>query len=298
MKIPVDILKLYPVLTCSFFLFTCISSFGQGNDIKPGADVADQTVFSGSVPANISMKKYKGSIIKWQRATDVKFTSPTDIADTADVLTGSVIGPLTTDTYFRAVLRSDSSFETSELVAVNVNELPAKLTYFTQNCDGRNVLLEWATSAELNNHHFLVERSTDAVSWYPIKTIAGAFNSQAVINYSFTDSTAKARNNFYRLKTVDIKGRSVLSDIVNSYCGNVEVNFIISPNPGKDQFVISNLPANGMLRITDNKGRAVWPVKVYGGSSYSFNLGNASQGIYYLTVYYNGQTFTKQFIKE
>ena len=59
MKIPVDILKLNPALTCSFLLFICISSFGQGNDIKAGADGTDQTVFSGSVPDNISMKKYK-----------------------------------------------------------------------------------------------------------------------------------------------------------------------------------------------------------------------------------------------
>jgi hypothetical protein len=298
MKFPIYIPKLYPAVICSFFLLICLSTFSQGNDIKEGAVVADQTVFSGSVPGNISMKKYKGSIIKWQRSTDINFTSPTDIADTGDVLTGTVIGPLTTDTYFRAVVRSDSSFHTTAPIAVNVEDLPAKLDFFTQNCNGKNVLLEWATSAEINNHHFIVERSTDAVSWYPIKTIGGSSNSHSVINYSFTDSTAKGRNNFYRLKSVDVKGQPFLSDIVNSYCGNAEVNFIISPNPGKDQFVISNLPANGMLRVTDNKGLAVWPVKVYGGSSYSFNLGNVRPGIYYLTVYYNGQTFTKQFIKE
>lgn len=292
--------KLCNAIFCSLLLFIAASSFAQVNDKTANTDMADQTVFSGSVPANIILKKYSGAIVKWQRATDINFTSPADISDTSHVLKGSRIGPLTTDTYFRAVLRSDSSFQTSESVTINVEALPAKLSFFSYKCDDNNVLLEWATSGELNNHHFLLERSTDAVSWYPIKTIPGALNSNTTINYSFTDSTARGRNNFYRLKQVDLKGRSILSDIVNSYCGNPTLTsgFIISPNPGKDQFVISNLPANGMLRITDNKGRAVWPVKVYGGSSYSVNLGKFSNGIYYLTVYHNGQTLTKQFIKE
>ena len=66
-----------------------------------------QTICSGSTPSDIVLNGNNGSVVKWQRSTDVAFTmNLSDIASTASVLPGAMMGSLTTSTYFRAVVQS------------------------------------------------------------------------------------------------------------------------------------------------------------------------------------------------
>lgn len=71
---------------------------------------ADQTICAGSLPVNLvatGIGINGKEIIKWQKAYDAAFTASTDIESTATILTGTAIGMLTQNTYFRAVYESN-----------------------------------------------------------------------------------------------------------------------------------------------------------------------------------------------
>jgi hypothetical protein len=91
-----------------------------------GAVLSNQSLCSGSQPSDLSLSGNIGTVIKWQKATDSAFTSPIDIANTNTSLTGSVIGNLTTTTYFRAIAQNgncssaDSNYATITVLDVTV----------------------------------------------------------------------------------------------------------------------------------------------------------------------------------
>ena len=76
-----------------------------------GTSASDQTLCSGTLPANITLSGQTGNIVKWQKSSDFAFTLPIDIAVTSTPLTGSDIGVLTSTTYFRAVVKSGTCLD-------------------------------------------------------------------------------------------------------------------------------------------------------------------------------------------
>lgn len=88
-----------------------------------GTVSADQTICSGTQPADISVSGYTGSVIKWESSVDAAFTSPTDIFVTSTTLSGATIGALTQDTYLRAVVQNGScDIAESSAVLITVND--------------------------------------------------------------------------------------------------------------------------------------------------------------------------------
>ena len=97
-----------------------------------------------------------------------------------------------------------------------------------------HVLLEWKTTAEVNNAWFFVERSADGVAFKVIdsvRTLALNGNSSAPLLYHYVDQQPVQGNNHYRLRQVSLNA-------LISYSNSVQVNFVISnwflqvyPNP-------------------------------------------------------------------
>ncbi|MGL2966866.1 beta strand repeat-containing protein [Flavobacterium sp. XGLA_31] len=99
----------------------------------------DQTICSGTQPADLNLSGHTGSVIKWESSLDAGFTSPTDIFVTSATLTGATIGTLTQDTYFRAVVQNGScDTAESDSVLISVDEAPVggSVTGGTAICAG------------------------------------------------------------------------------------------------------------------------------------------------------------------
>ena len=94
--------------------------------------------------------------------------------------------------------------------------LPIELIYFNgeQKSCKQNVLT-WATATEINNDHFEVERSSDAINFKTIKEIPGAMNSLETKKYVYVDSNPESGINYYRLKQVDLDGTYKYAPIVD-----------------------------------------------------------------------------------
>ena len=123
--------------------------------------------------------------------------------------------------------------------------LPVDLVDFTASRVDSSVLLNWVTASERNNDRFEVERSPDGKSFLKLGTVRAAGNSATRIPYSFEDGHPEPGINFYRLKQVDLDGRSAYSRVESvDFGGRYENDFAVFPNPARDHFSIRLGPAN------------------------------------------------------
>ncbi|HEX6333493.1 MAG TPA: T9SS type A sorting domain-containing protein [Flavisolibacter sp.] len=91
--------------------------------------------------------------------------------------------------------------------------LPVKFASFTVARRNQDVLVQWSTSQEVNARAFEVERSLDGNTWVKASEIAAAGNSITMKYYSYTDKNITAAVVYYRIRQVDIDGRSTYTSI-------------------------------------------------------------------------------------
>jgi hypothetical protein len=130
--------------------------------------------------------------------------------------------------------------------------LPVTLAKFEGEHTSEGNLLLWETSSEVNNDHFVVERSRDARKFDEIAKVAGVGTSAIRNAYSFTDSHYEKGINYYRLKQVDMDGSFAYSRMIAIESGGMkEVKYF--PNPVQSLLSIE-LPDTEMTE---------WHVKVF-----------------------------------
>jgi len=97
--------------------------------------------------------------------------------------------------------------------------LPVTLLYFKVYCVGKYVALKWETASEINCDYYLVERSTDGISWESVAYIQGAGNSNEVSTYSWVDNyDSNGAALYYRLTQFDYNGDKEILGIQSIIC--------------------------------------------------------------------------------
>lgn len=100
-------------------------------------------------------------------------------------------------------------------VSISGSILPVSLSAFTGRQKEDQIELSWTTVTELNNDHFMVERSGNGIDFLPIGQVPGAGNSQVEQQYHFRDKAPLFQNNYYRLRQVDIDGTEEVHPIIH-----------------------------------------------------------------------------------
>ena len=150
--------------------------------------------------------------------------------------TPSVTTNYTVTATFNGMINGDGIFQTcpftqSKLVTVDENcVLPIYLSSFTGEAEGNTNHLYWVTELEINSSHFEIERSNDAIDFYPI----GRANANETNPYEFIDEVPLIGDNYYRLKMVDLDGSYSYSKIINIKTELNKLNFMLFPNPIND----------------------------------------------------------------
>lgn len=134
--------------------------------------------------------------------------------------------------------------------------LPVQWSSFTATKMNNNVLLKWITASEINNAGFKVERSIGQNIWDSIgyvKAQSNHGNSSYEIDYHFVDENPKNGVNYYRLKQIDLDGKSTASLIrsVQFADGIISKTIKVYPNPAKNYILVENV-AVGDCRILRN----------------------------------------------
>jgi len=134
-------------------------------------------------------------------------------------------------------------------IANGAATLPVKLTSFSAFLNNNSTIdLNWTTASEINVSHFIVEKSTDGVNFKEAGLVFAYGNATDKANYSLSDNIASNQTKviYYRLRSVDIDGKSQISETriirIGSKTDNA-VTILTYPNPVSNELRIT-IPAN------------------------------------------------------
>lgn len=138
----------------------------------------------------------------------------------------------TTNVTFTALTANTATFANRFRIVFRSNTaLSLSFINLQANAKNNGVEVNWTTTNEVDINSFVVERSSDAIS----------FNSQASIiaknasenNYSFFDSNIKSGLWYYRIKIIQKDGTTKYTNIVAINLNNKNNDFVVFPNPIK-----------------------------------------------------------------
>lgn len=199
----------------------------------------------------------------------------------------------------RAVTYLDD-FEYSDFLPAPV--LPVSLTSFAAQKQTTAVLLKWSTAFEANNSHFLVQKSTDGITFNNIAQITGGGNSNRPLNYYYTDKNPISGINYYRLNQVDFDGKATLTDPIAVDMGFSGLAMEIYPqsHSSLNIGITSVNIQTAHLTVYDINGKKVLeqPVSLNkGNNNLSISMPNASTGVFIATLHAGNQLLRKKFLK-
>ena len=117
------------------------------------------------------------------------------------------------------------------------NPLPVGLLSFTGTCNNSDVEIGFSVQSQVNNDYFIIERSPDAIAWEEIAQIEGAGNTNAQMDYTFSDINSISGISYYRLKQVDYDGDSEIFYPISVSCEQGKVVPVeVYPNPTNSEF--------------------------------------------------------------
>jgi hypothetical protein len=162
--------------------------------------------------------------------------------------------------------------------------LPVTLTRFSGEVLDKVNRLYWATTAEVQNAGFYLERSSDGIEFTSLAWVAALGNSNQETHYTFKDETPIIGTSYYRLRQLDHDGTESFSQVVVLF-REESTGWTIFPNPAFNNqlLTVSNHPTNARFVLYDLRGREVSiPDPMAGENSLRFNLAGLPTGIYLL----------------
>lgn len=127
---------------------------------------------------------------------------------------------------------SNSSGDSDPLTVTTASDdpLPVDFVSFTYKVDGKDVILNWTTSNEINNDYFAIERAENTDEYTVIGKTDGAGTTDERSDYEFRD-TNPLDVAYYRIKQVDFDGKSSYSKVIRVTFSNIFEDLVVYPNP-------------------------------------------------------------------
>jgi hypothetical protein len=146
--------------------------------------------------------------------------------------------------------------------------------------------LKWTTEQELNNSHFVIQRSGDGTSWGNIAQLAAVGNSNTTTQYSFDDDNPLKGSNFYRLQIVGADNKITYSDIRRLQFADKDL-YSVFPNPAKELIRIrsGSVGIETDMQILDASGRIMINSQfITGPVPKEINVERLSPGLFYIRL--------------
>jgi hypothetical protein len=171
--------------------------------------------------------------------------------------------------------------------------MPVNFLYFKARKEGTTAILDWSTASESNSDKFIVERSSDGSNFSnAVGTVKAAGNSTTQKSYGLVDAFPMNKWNYYRVKEVDLDGKTVYSTTASVYFDKDKGSLIsLYPNPVKNTTSLDFYSANGAkvnMQVYDSKGALIFSssyMATVGFNRTSIDLSSLTAGIYTLKCY-------------
>ena len=235
--------------------------------IKAGTISGDNKKATGDWPTSDFVTTYGSSSDKWSLTfTPAEVNDPNFGVAIAVHITGLVLGP------------------SAEIDNIRVNisynpVLPIVLGYFKSGKKNNNIHLEWKTTEEEDNGQLIVQRSANNTSnWTDIKSYALSVHNHDKV-YRYEDIPAPGIDYSYRLKMINALGTITYSAILFEKAASV-IKLFAYPNPAVDYIVLTGIPAEAIITISDIYHREWITLKERSGASRQINIQQLPKGIY------------------
>ncbi len=194
-------------------------------------------------------------------------------------------------------LTTNGAVGTAAIVATNPSgncnaNLPVSWLYFRGKPIQKNVLLEWATTYEMNNGFFTIEKSRDGNTFETLTNVnAGGPTINGEYQYSFTDQQPYSLT-FYRISQTDNDGQK-------KYFQIIQVKLSLNQGLNAKQYVQGNFiyvqtsgaePGNGSIELYSIDGKIMSTQKIILTREVNtYKIEKPSQrGIYLINILSNG----------
>lgn len=257
--------------------------------------------------------EYPALTLYWKGGVNSWVTTPTDLTvahwdgvkwnDMGGVAVGSSAGGYITTT------NSFTSYSPITFASkAGPNPLPVELIDFEGVLVENKVFLKWATASEINNSHFVVQRSQNGRDFEDLTTVKAVGNSTQTNYYTSEDANPYEGNNYYRLKQIDNDGKFTISkSILVKNKSEKSFDYLVYPNPvdkGETLIVsLYNVEQNDKIEISiiDMNGKLnsvhtfIQRNKKLEQMSIPLNL-NLEKGVYIVKVLLNSRVINKKII--
>lgn len=159
--------------------------------------------------------------------------------------------------------------------------LPVKLLTFNARREDAQVLLQWQTAQETDHERFVIERSSNALSFDSIGHKPGRNNS-AKEDYRFTDEHPLTGISYYRLKQVSKNGGKTYSPVVAVRMDQTAGLFTIN-NPVHQTLDIRTTAQMLELQLSDMTGKEIRRFTLSGPGAHQLDVQALPTGAYLLT---------------
>lgn len=164
--------------------------------------------------------------------------------------------------------------------------LPVTLTDFTAHVQNCQAYLNWKVTDAVNFDQFVVERSNDSRNFSEIARVDYA---KGIGEYAYADKNIINGTSFYRLKLIDIDGKSLYSTVVSAQSSCNDQPVTVYPTVTKGT-VLVNLPSGyegAKIEVFTSLGQLVklpGSDNVGAAGQYSIRFGGLAQGQYLLKI--------------
>lgn len=194
----------------------------------------------------------------------------------------------------------------SDISGGELSALPVSLLYFTGTCNGDGIKLTWSTASEVNNSHFLLERSENGLDFLQVARLEGAGNSQELLEYEWIDPRPlTGEKPIYRLRQVDYDGTEAVYGpirIEKNCFKSSDVSIFPQPANNQIQLRLNNTEDGELtLRILSMHGQIMYEEKLQGMEgldSIQMDLNHLPDAQYLLQVIQARQVTNLRFLKK
>ena len=189
---------------------------------------------------------------------------------------------------------------------ISPNVLPITMEYLKGTSRSGKHYLNWKATCTSSHAEFVIESSSDGRTFTAIGNTSGDY-LRCRQPFYFTDNNPLNGVNFYRIKMIDIDGKTSNSTtiaLLNKKSGFEIVN--LTPNPVTNENALLNITSAEKqtvnILVTDASGKIVhstYQPVIAGFTQVKLNFNNLATGVYTIAVYTNeGERKTVQFIKK
>jgi hypothetical protein len=168
--------------------------------------------------------------------------------------------------------------------------LPVSITSIAAYAKDHDIQVDWKVSREKNVLQYEVERSVDGLQFTKVATVKS--NNAGTADYSWIDPRVLPGYYYYRVKSIDNKGKIQYTKVVTVLVGTGKPSFTVYPNPitnGIISLQFINQPAGKYgIRLMNQLGQIIVSKQIErmnGSSSESIKWDyNLAHGIYQLEI--------------